>query len=136
MRPALSILLLAALPSLAHAAQPVDGRWVTDDGKALVRIGRCGKSLCGKIVRILAKTPTDNPTDIHNPDPKLRGRPVKGLTVLSGFHEDGDSWRGKIYDPEHGKTYRSVMTRGSANTIKVKGCIVFFCKTQTWTRAK
>ena len=135
MRLALSVLLFAALPSIAHAAQPVDGRWVTDDGKALVRISRCGNAVCGNVVRILAKTPTKNPTDIHNPDPKLRSRPVQGLTILSGFHEDGDKWRGQIYDPEHGKTYRSTMQRASADTIKVKGCVAIFCKTQTWKRA-
>lgn len=129
-------LLAAALLSVpAQAASPVAGRWLTDDGKAVVTIGPCGTSVCGKITRILAATPGGAPVDENNPDPNLRKRPIQGLTVLSGFTPDGDTWKGRIYDPKAGRTYRSVLRRAGADTLEVKGCIAMFCRTQTWKRA-
>ena len=133
-------LILLALPNAAlaaaPAAEPVTGRWITDDGKAIVTIGRCGKSVCGEISRILAPTPDGPPVDERNPDPALRKRPIQGLQVLTGFTANGGEWKGHIYSPEEGKTYRSVMRRAGPDTIKVKGCVLFFCKTQTWKRAR
>ncbi|TPG08468.1 DUF2147 domain-containing protein [Sphingomonas oligophenolica] len=131
----LAALALAAVPATAFAAQPVTGRWVTDDGKAVVTIGTCGSTICGKVTKILAATPKGPPVDENNPDPKLRHRPIEGLQILSGFKADGDSWKGRIYSPEEGKTYKSVMSRAGPDTIKVKGCVLFFCKTQTWSKA-
>jgi uncharacterized protein (DUF2147 family) len=55
---------------------------------------------------------------------------------LTGFTPDDDIWRGKVYDPKTGKTYRSEVSLQSANKLKMKGCIAFFCQGQDWTRAK
>lgn len=122
---------LIATPALA-APQPVTGHWLTVDGKALVEIAPCGQALCGHIVRILKPTPGRPQTDINNPDPTKRNQPLAGLTLLSGFKAGSDSWEGKIYDPESGRTYRSILTR-DGNTLNVKGCWGIFCKTQQWT---
>ncbi len=119
--------------SAAQAAQPVTGRWATVDGKAIVQIAPCGQHLCGKIEKIVKPTPGRPQTDIKNPDPALRSKPLVGLALLSGFKDDGDLWRGTIYDPEGGKSYTSKVSRNSDGTLKVQGCIAFFCKTQTWT---
>lgn len=119
----------------AHAADPIAGRWITEDGKAVVTIASCGNTICGKITRILAPTPDGPPVDENNPDRRLRNRPIMGLPVLTGFTESGDEWRGRIYSPEEGKTYRSIMKRAGANRLAVKGCIAIFCKTQSWKRA-
>lgn len=130
------ILSFALLAAPAFAAQPVTGRWLTDDRKAIVEIGPCGKTLCGRIARILAPTPEGPPRDTNNPDPKLRGRPIQGLAVLTGFTADGEVWRGRIYSPEEGKTYRSVLQLGGNGALKVKGCIAIICRTVIWTRAR
>jgi uncharacterized protein (DUF2147 family) len=66
----------------------------------------------------------------------LRRRPLEGLVILSGFADKGDDWRGKIYDPKSGKTYKSILKRESDGTLKVQGCIAFFCRTQRWTPVK
>lgn len=126
--------MVALLPVTAVAAPPIEGRWKTEDGKAVVDIARCGDGLCGHVVRVLAPTPKGPPVDSNNPDPRLRHRPILGLEVLSGFHADDDEWRGRIYSPEEGKSYRSILQRTGADTLKVRGCIAIFCKTQTWTR--
>ncbi|WP_010408290.1 DUF2147 domain-containing protein [Citromicrobium sp. JLT1363] len=126
---------IAALAVPALAADPISGRWVTQEKNAIVTIGNCGSSVCGKISKFL-ETPPDgaNQRDVNNPDKSLRSRKLMGLPVLTGLREDGDLWRGDIYDPEAGKTYRSVIRRKGANRLEVKGCIGPFCQTQIWTR--
>ncbi|GAB5348516.1 DUF2147 domain-containing protein [Alteriqipengyuania sp. 357] len=126
---------LAALASPAFAADPIDGRWVTEEKNAIVTIGDCGSSMCGRISKFL-KTPPQgaDQRDTKNPDKSKRSRKLMGLPILTGLSEDGDLWRGDIYDPKAGKTYRSVIRRKSANTLEVKGCIGPFCQTQIWTR--
>ncbi len=131
---AIALATLAAATALpALAAQPVTGRWSTVDGKAIVQIAPCGKQLCGKIEKIVKPTPGRPHTDSNNPDPALRNRPLVGLGLLTGFSEAGDLWKGTIYDPESGKSYTSKVSRNANGTLKVQGCIAFFCKTQTWT---
>jgi uncharacterized protein (DUF2147 family) len=74
--------------------------------------------------------------DSANRDPALRSRALKGLTILQGFRRDGEGWSGgTIYNPEDGGTYKATVTLADANTLKLKGCIVWpLCKTQTWKR--
>ena len=130
-----SIAAAAALAVPALAADPIGGRWVTEEKNAVVTIGNCGSSVCGKISKFL-ETPPDgaNQRDVNNPDKSLRSRKLMGLPVLTDLREDGDLWRGDIYDPKAGKTYRSVIRRKGANRLEVKGCIGPFCQTQIWTR--
>ena len=131
-------IVLSALLTLAagaQAAEPIAGRWVTDDGKAIVTIGRCGPVTCGRITRILAPTPDGPPVDRNNPDPRLRNRPVQGLEVLSGFTDAGNDWRGRIYDPEAGKWYKSIVAREPGG-LKAQGCILVFCRSQHWKPAR
>lgn len=128
----------AVLVVPALAADPIGGRWVTEDRNAIVTIGDCGSSVCGKISKFL-ETPPDgvNQRDVNNPKKSLRSRKLMGLPVLTDLRQDGDLWRGDIYDPEEGKTYRSVIRRKSANRLEVKGCGGPFdaiCQTQIWTR--
>ncbi len=126
--------LAAAAP--VHAAEPIGGRWSTVDGKAIVQIAPCGASVCGRIVKIVKPTPGRPHTDFKNPDPAQRGRPLEGLAILSNFSDGGSHWKGTIYDPESGKSYASKVSRNADGTLKVQGCIAFFCKTQTWTPAR
>ena len=131
---ALTVALLLAFGTPANAAAPVSGMWLTEGGKALVEVGPCGAVICGRIVRVL--TPTDGtPTDRSNPDPKLRARPLAGLTILSGFADAGTVWKGRIYDPESGRSYRSELER-RGGTLRVKGCLGPFCRTQVWRTAR
>ena len=125
-----------ALASPLLAAQPVDGRWLTEDRDAVITIGDCGKTKCGKITKFLVAPPQGvDQRDVNNSNPKLRNRKLLGMPVLSGFTEDGDEWRGQIYDPKSGKSYRSVIRRVNGSTLEVKGCIGPFCQSQTWKRA-
>lgn len=134
-RPAAAVLALS-LAGTAHAAQPIAGRWLTEDGAAIIQVGPCGANTCGRIASVVKSRPGAPATDVNNPDAKLRSRPMIGLPILSGFSEAGDEWRGRIYDPRNGKNYKSIVTRGENDTLRVKGCVSFICQTQVWKAAR
>ena len=130
----LALAVVAAAP--ASAAEPVQGRWITAEKDAVIAIAPCGAKLCGRIDKFLVPPPQGlDQRDVNNSDPAKRSRKLLGMPVLTGFTADGDEWRGQIYDPKSGKTYRSIIRRVNATTLKVKGCIGPFCQTQTWKRA-
>ena len=135
----LALLPMAALPALA--ADSALGEWVTEGGKARVAITPCAddaRKLCGAIT--WSYRPADAPpgplVDVNNQDPALRARPIVGLPLIQSFQPAGSgAWdRGTIYDPEGGKTYKSKMRLKGPDMLEVNGCILFFCRGQTWTR--
>jgi uncharacterized protein (DUF2147 family) len=137
MRLLFAALSLLATSAAAGAAPPaVQGLWLTDDHKGLVRIGPCGGSLCGTIAKVADTSGGAPKTDIHNPDARLRNRPILGLSVLTGFENAGSYWKGRAYDPKSGKTYRSTLELNPDGSLKVSGCILFICQSQRWTRAR
>ena len=115
-----------------HAADTIEGRWITEDKKAEVTIRQCGAIVCGRVTQILVPTPKGPPVDEYNPDPKLRDRPILGLSILNEFRDRGTNWVGTIYSPEEGATYRSLLRRNPDGTLNVRGCIFFLCRSQTW----
>lgn len=130
---ALAIGLLAA--PLA-AAEPIDGLWITAEKTGQVRIGDCGQTRCGRLAKFLVPPPQGiDQRDTNNPDKALRARKLLGLPILTRFRPDGAVWRGTIYDPKSGKSYRSILKRTGADRLEVKGCIGPFCQTQIWRRA-
>lgn len=135
-----AVTLLAAFAGhvdTASAAEPVTGRWVTAEKDGVILIAPCGKAVCGTLEKFLVAPPQGvDQRDINNPDPKLRQRRLLGLPILSGFTADRDTWRGRIYDPKSGKSYRSIIRRKGANLLEVKGCIGPFCQTQVWRAVK
>lgn len=127
-----ALVLLAALPTLAHAATPITGQWLTKEGKGIVTIAPCGKGVCGTITKVLKPNPKGHGVDERNPNPALRDRPILGLPILSNFSDAGGDWRGRIYDPEAGKEYRSILKKLPDGRLEVQGCIAFLCQTQYW----
>lgn len=139
-RSALYALALLSSCGLSHVAasagEPVTGQWVTEEKDAVVAIAACGKALCGTLDRFLTPQPGGlDQRDVNNPEPKLRTRKLLGTAILLGFVADGKVWRGRIYDPKSGKTYRSIISRKGPKVLEVKGCIGPFCQTQLWTKA-
>jgi uncharacterized protein (DUF2147 family) len=117
--------------------------WLTQATDGRVRIGPCAGHpdlLCGSIIWAKGPKGEDGRTlnDENNPDPALRSRPIVGLPILWDFHADGSGgWTGgKIYNPTEGKTYKSKIAPGRNGTLKVSGCVLVVCQTQTWTRVE
>jgi uncharacterized protein (DUF2147 family) len=126
-----------ALSASAQAAAPVTGKWITQSKDGVVEIYQCGATICGKIAKFLVMPPAGaGAKDINNPDKALRSRTILGMNILTGFKAAGDEWKGQIYDPKSGKTYRSVVYKGKSGNLVVKGCIGPFCQAQTWTAAR
>jgi uncharacterized protein (DUF2147 family) len=117
------------------------GNWLTDEGEAEVEIYKCGGEYCGKIVWL--KEPKNDEgkdkTDTNNPDPEKRDRRIVGLNIVWGFKYDkyGKWVKGKIYDPDNGKTYSCKMTLESDN-LNVRGYvgISLLGRTTVWTRVE
>ncbi|MFE1602840.1 DUF2147 domain-containing protein [Methylobacterium sp. ID0610] len=132
--------VIAALASTsipARAADPV-GLWRTPRHNGLVEIMKCGGGLCGRIVSSDDIQNDPGLKDVNNPVASLRARPIKGLTVLTGFSGGPTEWvGGKIYNVEDGKTYSGTISFDGADALKLKGCLVApICGTQHWTRAR
>jgi uncharacterized protein (DUF2147 family) len=115
-----------------------------------VEIYKSGDSYDGKIIWLeeplyveadegeTAGTPKE---DHNNPDPALQSRPIIGLVLMEGFVFNGkDTWhKGTIYDPDNGKTYKSVARLSDdGSTLKVRGFIGFSLlgRTTEWTRVE
>jgi uncharacterized protein (DUF2147 family) len=147
MRTALTALLVLSGSAVAQvapasAASPQDpsGTWLTGDGRAKVRIDRCGPAganICGKVVWLKSPTTEDGlpRTDIKNPDPKKRNRPALGLTLLDNLKPEESKFSGEIYNADEGKVYQVSLERESAQELSVSGCLLkILCGSQTWTR--
>ena len=126
---------LSCVPALA--TDPV-GLWQTPSRGGQVEISKCGASLCGRLVSSEGIKADPNLKDVNNANASLRGRPVKGVTILTGFSGGPKEWSGgSIYNAEDGKTYSGSITLEGDDTLKLRGCVVApLCKTQTWTRLR
>lgn len=124
----------ATAASAGLSAQSVAGIWLVQSKDGKFEIEPCGDSLCGRL--IWGNKP--RPKDDKNKDPALRGRPIVGALMMEGYRlsKDGLRWvGGRIYNPEDGNYYRSILEPGPGDTLKVKGCLGPFCQIQTWTRS-
>jgi uncharacterized protein (DUF2147 family) len=125
-------MLVFLLAALQASAPTFSGDWLTADRSAVVRIGACGTSVCGRIVRVLASGAPSS--DVNNPDRALRSRPLAGVAVLSGFTSSGSG--GRAYDPKTGRSYRASLRLNADGTLRVTGCVAFVCRSQVWTRRR
>jgi uncharacterized protein (DUF2147 family) len=133
----LAVLLLLAPVPAAAAAPDVAGLWLTDDGKGVVEVAPCGRNMCGKIVRVLDRGPGIPTTDVNNPDPARRSRPIIGLQVLSGFKPGTNAWEeGRAYDPKKGSSYKSSLRLNRDGSLRITGCVLFVCQSVRWTRSR
>ena len=133
--------LMAGLAMLGAAGGTGDGRdvfgaWYTPDRDSVIAIADCGDGTpCGTVTWLDAER-AQVTIDEHNADAGLRGRPILGITLLSGFETGRQGWRGgEIYHPGNGNTYRAKVRRLDAETLEVKGCVGPICKAQRWSRA-
>jgi uncharacterized protein (DUF2147 family) len=136
-------------PVVADDRDAIAGRWLNQEGLAVIEIARAGEVYEGRIVWLKEATyPAGDPkgmggrdrVDRDNPDPALRSRRLLGLVIMRGFRFDGGrSWSGgRLYDPQSGKEYRGRMTLASPDTLSLRGYvgIPLFGRTSTWTRQK
>jgi uncharacterized protein (DUF2147 family) len=135
--------LLAIAQNRGHAATLAEpsGTWLTEDGRARVRLEHCGAAperLCGYIVWMKETVDARGQPfrDKLNPDPAKRARALLGHQMLLGLKPGADGrFTGDVYNAEDGKTYGIAIWRDGASRLAVKGCLFgLFCSTQSWAQ--
>jgi len=124
-----------ATPAAAASASDAFGVWRHPENGSLVRMYQCGGGLCAKIVDVADKSRKD----VHNPNPELRKRPIKGIVIMRGARKGGDNiWKGRLYNTQDGKTYDGVITVKSNKALDLEGCVLggLVCRGVTWSRVR
>lgn len=120
----LPIITIAFALGLAGAAQAADinGNWARSDGKARVRIAKCGADLCATNTWIKPGTPSEKAGDV--------------LVMKVKADADGN-YSGSAFDPQRDMSYRITLTV-TENKMTSKGCVLggLLCKGVGWTRIK
>lgn len=134
---AAAAVLVCAFAAPALAADPT-GLWQTPTRGGQVEITKCGNALCGRLMTSEGLQADPALKDVHNQNTSLRGRALKGLTILTGFTGGPSEWTGgSIYNADDGKTYSASITLDGGDKLKLKGCVIApLCKTQIWTRLR
>ena len=130
---ALALGLALSFPATAQASS-VEGNWKTDDGKSVIQFYKCGAQMCGKIARFLVPEPKGGALDDKNPDKALRSRKLLGLRIFWNLAPAKARFKGKGYSPEDGREFNAEVWR-EGNGLKVKGCVLMFCRTANFTKA-
>ena len=139
------ISLLVAGASLAAAADPMSpvGAWTTIDDetkkpKSVVRITEKDGIISGAVEKILDPAKQDSKCEECADDDPRKGKPVVGMTILTGLKKEGDNvyGGGRVLDPNNGKTYNARVTViDGGKKLEMRGSILFIGRTQTWLRA-
>jgi uncharacterized protein (DUF2147 family) len=129
-------LALAPVSSRAEQSSPPVGLWKTED--AQIEIFQIDGKLSGKIATLNKEFTSDGieKTDISNPDPAKRRRPLIGLVFMP--QAPGRWEHGTIYDPKTGNTYASTLEYDGGDTLRVRGYvgISLLGRTVVWTKVK
>jgi len=141
----LAVALAASALSAAATAEilsPV-GAWTTIDDetkqpKSVVRITEKDGVFSGTVVKIFDPAKQDSKCDDCAGDDPRKGKPVIGMTILTGLKHNGESVYagGTILDPANGKTYNAKVTViEGGKKLEMRGSVLFIGRTQTWVRA-
>lgn len=133
------VILALLLPLVAPAQHGVTGMWKTIDDntgkpRSVVEITDQGGRLQGRIVKLF-RDPGEDPDPICDecPDDRKDHKAI-GLEIIRDLVRDGSEWAdGTILDPENGKVYDCKIWLEDG-TLKVRGYVAFFFRTQTWLR--
>lgn len=131
-------LLLLTLFVSTSFAQSALGVWKTIDDetgeeKSQVEIYEKNGKVYGKIIKLL-EADSDICTTCSG---DRKNKPLVGMEIMWGMKKSGKTWKGgKIFSPQKDKTYSCKIWLDDANTLKVRGYIAMFYRTQTWHRIK
>jgi len=138
---------LLALSALTAASAWADGSPVglwknindeTGKTEALIRITETDGVLTGKIEKLYLEPSEDQNPVCTECEGELKGKPILGMTILSGLKKDGDTYTGgQILDPSNGKLYKSKLTViEDGKKINVRGYIgvPMLGRSQVWVR--
>ena len=122
--------------------QQIVGQWKTIDDetkkeRSIVEIYKVGDRYAGKIIK-LQRSLEDDPDpvcDDCDPDDSRYLQKIIGMEIIQDMAFDKSSNEyvdGTILDPESGSEYQCKLWLSEEGTLKVRGYIAFFYRTQTW----
>ena len=122
--------------------QQIVGQWKTIDDetkkeRSIVEIYKVGDRYSGKIIKLQRSLEDDpNPVcDACDPDDSRYLQKIIGMEIIQDMAFDKSSNEyvdGTILDPESGSEYQCKLWLSEEGTLKVRGYIAFFYRTQTW----
>lgn len=123
----LAAALLASAPALA--AEPIEGHWRNPSGSVTVRIGRCGPTLCGRVVSASARA--------RDEAASAGTERLVGTELMSDLAQIGPgAWRADIFVPDRNVRAEGELRLADPRALIVRGCAMggLICRSQTWTR--
>ncbi|WP_370677248.1 DUF2147 domain-containing protein [Pleomorphomonas sp. PLEO] len=119
---AASLVPLFPVSGVAAGEPSPFGLWARGDGKAKVRVARCGADLCATNTWILQGT---------------KGEKAGDVLVMSVKPDDPSHWSGTAFDRQRDLTYRMTLNVGDQQ-MTTRGCVLagIICKDMGWTRLK
>ena len=111
---------LAAAPAPAASDATLLGLWARGDGKAKVKVERCGDNICATNTWVRAGT---------------KGEKAGDILVMSVRPDDSGGWSGTAFDRQRDLTYRMTLKVGETRMTS-EGCVLagVICKEMGWTR--
>jgi uncharacterized protein (DUF2147 family) len=111
--------LVLAAGAVRASEAGIEGKWIRDDGNALVLIAPCGAHICA--------------TNLWIGDTST-GEEVGDRLVMSLEASSDRSFTGVAYDPKRNLRYSIVVTRQKEGLV-TRGCFVgkLLCKDVSWT---
>jgi uncharacterized protein (DUF2147 family) len=139
----LSLVACAAIVgsgALGAAESPVGTKWRTVDDKtgrirSEVEIYEQGGRIFGRIVGLTEPNDTQGkPRRCTHCTGADKDTPLVGLVIIRDLAASGERYKGgTILDPEDGKVYKAEIWVEDG-TLKVRGYLGFFYRTQTWVK--
>jgi uncharacterized protein (DUF2147 family) len=134
------VLLVTAMASLAQKlpADQILGTWKCSDYR--IEVYKSGNTYAAKLLWSKDMFEADGTTskkDTKNPDAKLKGRPVQGLTHITALiYKDGEYADGKLYSVQDGNTYSLKGKLNGINDLETRGYkgMPMLGKTFKWKR--
>jgi uncharacterized protein (DUF2147 family) len=119
------LLALAAAQPAPRAS--IEGLWKNPIGSAIIAIGPCGNSLCGKVVWASKRGRREVSRTTSN---------IVGTLVLTGLRPSGRGWTGMLFVPDDNIHVSARLQLVAPRELKLTGCAFagLFCRSQVWTR--
>jgi uncharacterized protein (DUF2147 family) len=136
------LVVILLLFTFSLNGQQIVGQWKTIDDetkkeRSIVEIYKVGDRYAGKIIK-LQRSLEDDPDpvcDACDPDDSRYLQKIIGMEIIQDMAFDKSSNEyvdGAILDPESGSEYQCKLWLSEEGTLKVRGYIAFFYRTQTW----
>lgn len=120
--------------------QTIVGKWKTIDDntnqpRSIVEIYKNGEKYFGKVLTTYPK-PGEDPDPICDECKDHRkGQKIIGMEIIKDltYDQKNDQYhKGEILDPENGNIYDCKLWVSDDGSLKVRGYLLFFYRTQTW----